>query len=272
MAVTDLTDSLPYWARGAGPTGGPAAAPQGGSDAAPPAGVSMQDWLTYLQQMMGISSANAGTQDINAALNKGGSPVPSALANGGPPVPPSFAQTPPPPPAASQLRPPGITQPTGVSASGSPLQPGSLSPAALAQFGAGAPTWPSGGGSANPTAAPPPGQQAPGGFPGPMAGGGAGGQGATSNPRFVGVDRPNADPTARRGSPQMTALNLAGLFGRGQPAVNPNAPAAAAQPVSAQRPVPGPLANAPMPPVMPPDIRNKRVANAVAQPNWWQNL
>ena len=70
----------------------------------------------------------------------------------------------------------------------------------------------------------------------------------------------------------MTALNLAGLFGRGQPAANPNAPAPNAQNASAQRTIPGPLANAPMPPVMPGDIRNKRVANAVSQPNWWQNL
>ena len=69
-------------------------------------------------------------------------------------------------------------------------------------------------------------------------GGGSGsGSGGASN-RFVGIDRPNADPT-RRSGPQGTALNLAGLFGGGQPAVNPNVPAAAAQPVSAVR---GPLA------------------------------
>jgi hypothetical protein len=42
---------------------------------------------------------------------------------------------------------------------------------------------------------------------------------------------------ARGGGPQGTALNLAGLFGRG--GVNPNAPAANAQAVSALR---GPLA------------------------------
>ena len=61
-----------------------------------------------------------------------------------------------------------------------------------------------------------------------------------NNNRFVQVDRPNASAAGgfgRGGPPQMTALNLAGLFGgRGQPAaaVNPaNVPAANAQPVSA---------------------------------------
>jgi hypothetical protein len=58
------------------------------------------------------------------------------------------------------------------------------------------------------------------------------------NPRFVPIDRPNMDAAggARRGGgpAQMTALNLAGLFGGGQP--NPaNVPSAAAQPVSATR-------------------------------------
>ena len=60
-----------------------------------------------------------------------------------------------------------------------------------------------------------------------------------ANNRFIGIDRPNADPT-RRGGPQGTALNLAGLFGGGQPAVNPNVPAAAAAPMAGR--VPGPLA------------------------------
>ena len=82
MPVTDLTDSLPWWATqgtgpggvmpgggvlnypaasgggpnmgypaqgGPGPTGGPAAAPQGAGN----------DWLSYLQQMFGISPAQA---------------------------------------------------------------------------------------------------------------------------------------------------------------------------------------------------------------------
>jgi hypothetical protein len=85
---------------------------------------------------------------------------------------------------------------------------------------------------------------APAAVRGPLATGGAGGMGATSNPRFVQVDRPNMSAgggaMGRGGPPQMTALNLAGLFGGGQPAVNPNAPAANAQPVSGR--VAGPLA------------------------------
>jgi hypothetical protein len=92
------------------------------------------------------------------------------------------------------------------------------------------------------------------------------------NDRFVQLDQgQNTDPTARNRGPQMTALNLAGLFNRGQqPAVDPNVPAAAAQPVSAA--AGSPFANAPMPPVMPPDILNQRVRNAIRSPNWWQNL
>ena len=63
------------------------------------------------------------------------------------------------------------------------------------------------------------------------------------NDRFVPIDRPNAPAEGggqqgRGGSPQMSALNLAGLFNRGQqPAVNPNVPAAAAQPVAAAAPI-----------------------------------
>jgi hypothetical protein len=61
------------------------------------------------------------------------------------------------------------------------------------------------------------------------------------NDRFVPIDRPNAPAEgggqARGGPPKMSALNLAGLFNRGQqPGVNPNAPAANAQPVSAATP------------------------------------
>lgn len=58
------------------------------------------------------------------------------------------------------------------------------------------------------------------------------------NPRFVQIDRPNAPAGfAGRGGggpPQMTALNLAGLFGRnqGQAATPANLPTPAAQPVS----------------------------------------
>ena len=71
-----------------------------------------------------------------------------------------------------------------------------------------------------------------------------------------------------RGGPQGTALNLAGLFGGGQPAVNPNAPAANAQPVSAAAPapVPGPLAPGNQ------QMNPSQLANAVSKPNWWQGL
>ena len=56
--------------------------------------------------------------------------------------------------------------------------------------------------------------------------------------RFIGIAAPNASAqNSMRAGPQGTALNLAGLFGgRGQPAVNPNVPAANAQPVSAAGP------------------------------------
>lgn len=90
-----------------------------------------------------------------------------------------------------------------------------------------------------------PGQGAPQGSPAstprpPNSAGGA--SGGTANSRFVQVDRPNMPAAGgpRGGPPQMTALNLAGLFGGGQnraPAANPaNLPAPNAQPVS------GPLA------------------------------
>jgi hypothetical protein len=76
----------------------------------------------------------------------------------------------------------------------------------------------------------------------PATTGGAGSQASSPYDRFVQVDRPNAPAGGGQwagGGPQkMTALNLAGLFNRGQPgqAVNPNAPSAAAQPVSAVTP------------------------------------
>ena len=245
MAVTDLTDSLPYWARqGAGApgaTGGPEGTPQGGPGS--PA------WLQYLSQYFGISPTQAATLAQNggpspddiAALKAGGSAVPSALSGGGPPVPAMTALTQPPagPPVGAgmldqsgvQRGPMGVlrTQP-GASApvgAGLPDQSGvTRNPAGVLSPGA-----PTGTGPAAPVAAPAP-------VAGPLAGGGAAGTGATSNPRFIGIDAPNAtaqNSMLSRGVPQGTALNLAGLFGGGQ-GVNPNVPAANAQPVS------GPLA------------------------------
>ena len=226
-------------------------------------------WLQYLSQMFGISPAQAAELSQNgfpasaiSALNSGGTaPVNNSInANVVPPASPG------PPVGAGLLDQSGVQRgPMGVLRT----QPGASAPvgaglpdqSGVARSPAGVLT--PGAPAAQPVAAPAP-------VPGPLAAGGAAGSAATSNPRFVGIDRPNADPTARRGSPQGTALNLAGLFGGG--GQNPNVPAANAQPVSAQRPVPGPLANAPLPPVMPGDIRNQRVKNAIANPNWWQNL
>ena len=230
MAVTDLTDSLPYWARngsglaqGPGPTGGPAAAPQG-AGGQPGAGDSAS-WLQYLSQMFGISPAQAAELSQNglppgavSALNAGGTPPVNNQINASV-VPPQ--QPPGPPVGAGMLDQSGIQRgPMGVLRT----QPGASAP-----VGAGLPDQsgvarsPAGvltpaGAAAAPAAAP---------VPGPLASGGAAGTPATSNPRFIGIDRPNADPTARRGSPQGTALNLAGLFGRGQPAAAPAAAPAA---------------------------------------------
>jgi hypothetical protein len=79
------------------------------------------------------------------------------------------------------------------------------------------------------------------------------------NPRFGTVQYQTPNSSASR-APIYTALNLFG--GGGQPAANPNVPAANAQPASAS--VPGPLANAPMPPTMPDDIRRQRAIQLAA--------
>jgi hypothetical protein len=267
-----------------------------------PGGPDGQAWLQYLSQMYGISPEQAAMMMQNGAPNPANMASPNAqnvnmvdltsAANGpagfnpppghgdgpAPPPPPVVGNPPAPPPrpiiASSVGQPQPAPQPYGgpmAAADAAGRTTGGLyshmpAVAGSAAVGSAAPT---GTGPAPPVAAP------AARVPGPLAGGGAAGTAATSNPRFVGIDAPNFNPqNSMRGGPQATALNLAGLFGGGQgaPAVNPNAPAAAAQPVSAQRPVPGPLANAPTPPVMPPDIRNKRVANAIKDPNWWQNL
>jgi hypothetical protein len=118
-----------------------------------------------------------------------------------------------------------------------------------------------------------------------------------ANNRFVQLDQgQNIDPTGRRGSPQMTALNLAGLFGGGQPAT----PAAAAPRVAGPLAQSGPPKTAGQPPTtladaaygvpdargapypyprmgpnQPPGARTmnpSQLASAVKQPNWWQHL
>ena len=241
MPVTDLTDSLPWWTRGGapapqgpGPTGGPAATPQGADPSQPPPGVDPAQWLQYLTQIFGVGSAQAGTQDINAALNKGGSPVPSALGSGGPPVPPSVASlqpTPPQPTGGPEAAADAATAPRGGAYSHMPF-PGQRDPQGFYAPTPGAPMPPQASAAVGAPAAPAP------PVAGPLAAGGAGGQGSTSNPRFVQVDRPNASAAGgfgRGGGPQMTALNLAGLFGGGQP--NP-----ADMPTRNATPVSGPLA------------------------------
>ena len=301
MAVTDLTDSLPWWARqgGPGPTGGPGAAPQGsgGVGGQPPPGMNQQAWLQYLMQMFSPGAAQAGEAPPSAS-NGGPSPddiaaLKAAQANPTAPIPNNDIVPPVGPPPAPALRPAGISQPAGVSASGLPLQPGSLAPGALAQFGRGAGgpigsggnvPWPSGGGSMSPTAPPPAGQTAPGSVAGPLASGGATASGASANPRFIGIDQPNASPqNSLRAGPQATALNLAGLFGGGQGGAV--APARAAGPL-AKRAAPssddwdidadgnvvpryGPpgqsrLASAPTPPIMPDDIKRQRAMQLAA--------
>src|SRR6478672_10618040 len=102
MAVTDMTDSLPWWARQGAPQGGPGATPMGAN------GVG---WLQYLSQMFGPEAA--------AQLSQGGNPAnmpsPDASETGltiidntadhgtgnNPPVPP-FAVPPAPPVVATQ--------------------------------------------------------------------------------------------------------------------------------------------------------------------------
>ena len=264
MAVTDLTDSLPYWARqgsGApGPTGGPEGTPQGGPGS--------QDWLTYLSQYYGISPQQAAM--MMQSGNPADIPSPNAQPMGfeghvgagssnGFPVPPGPAIAASvtraggaPPVGAGMLDQSGVARmggpngvlntqpPTGASApvgAGLPDQSGvTRNPAGV--LTPGAPATPTGTGPAAPVAAPAP-------VAGPLAGGGAAGTAATSNPRFSLIDAPNAtaqNSMLSRGVPQGTALNLAGLFG-GQ-GVNPNVPAANAQPVSGVL-APGGMSNAP---------------------------
>ena len=117
------------------------------------------------------------------------------------------------------------------------------------------------------------------------------------NNRFVQVDRPNASAAGgfgRGGPPQMTALNLAGMFGGGQqPAALNNVgkrltgpgdvPAAMTQPVSATAPnaYPGDAGwnvdarGNPIPDTSsadPTQMSPAALAGAVSKPNWWQQF
>ena len=264
MAVTDLTDSLPYWARqgvgyggGPGPTGGPGSAPMGAGNSA--------SWLQYLQQMFNpISSANAAENNPVAALaslsdgNDGNNPYQAAArANvAQPPAGPSIL-----PQARGVAVPPNII---GSQPSIHDVSPPSILPQAR---GLAVPPGPMAAGSTTMPAGAAPGAANPLAVAGP---GGATGAGATSNPRFIGIAAPNMSPqNSMRGGPQGTALNLAGLFGGGGApgaprGVNPaNLPAPAAQTVSGPL-AQGGIANAPLPPTMPDDLRRQRAIQLAA--------
>jgi hypothetical protein len=301
MAVTDLTDSLPYWARqgvgypgGPGPTGGPGSAPMGAGNSA--------SWLQYLQQMFNpISSANAAENNPTAALaslsggndNGFNNPYQAAAganpAQGGP-----YVGSGAPPMAAAVASDPAtrnmpFPQNPGPAAQNMPF-PGQIDPrgyfAPSANPNAPAP-------NAMPVSAQAP-APAPAPTPGPLATGGATAVGASANPRFIGIDRPNANPGigggmlgGARGGPQGTALNLAGLFNGGGPSSRVMSPANTAAPVRGPMargapsgddwdidangnvvPNYGPLGNAPGNQQMSPD----QLASAVKKPNWWQSL
>ena len=255
MPLTDLTDSLPWWTRNGagapGATGGPGAAPMGAGGQ--PGGPGGQAWLQYLSQMYGI------TPDQAAAMMQGGASPDGNPHGDGPPGPvspdprlgSSVGMNAQPPPMATNVQqppPPSAGPPVGAGMlDQSGVQRGPMGvlrtqPGASAPVGAGLPDQSgvtrNAAGVLTPGVAP----AATAPVPGPLASGGASGSAATSNPRFVTLDQgQNTDPTARNRGPQMTALNLAGLFG-GRGANPANVPAANAQPVSAVR---GPMAKYP---------------------------
>ena len=238
MAVTDLTgmSDLPWWARQGGPMGTPSAAPQGaggGGGPQPPAGVDPQAWLQYLQNMFVSPSASQANphgdgppdQPLQLASAVQNQPRPPMRAPPQPPYNPlaggsaNTGQAPPGPPGPPTGAPPQPLYNPLAGGSANTGQPpvAAAPPTSMPWRGPIAGDSPAniaaaGGGTPAPAAAP----------PGPMA----------ANPRFVTIDQPNIGPGGSRdgrGAPQMGAINLAGLFGRGQP---PAAPA----------PVPGPLA------------------------------
>lgn len=242
MAFTDVNGALPWWVTGAQPPSG-APTPPG----ARPTG--MTSWYDYLASMFNpIGSAQAAEPSVNDILNKGGTPpVNNSLTD------PSVVVQPPGPSSGPQ---PGLSAPNYTSpmlaagaGPGAGLNAGTPLPAAAAP----SPANPTAGTGVSTVTAP----------KGPLAGssGGAGAVGSTSNPRFVPIDRPNmpagGSGMARGGPPQMTALNLAGLFGGGRAANPADLPTPNAQPVS------GPLARGGMsaaPLSMGPLTRNRMAA------------
>ena len=188
MAVTDMTDSLPYWARQGGPgaTGGPGGAPMGGDPSQPPPGVDPVQWLHYLMAMGGVPQPDANPHGDGPPGPVSAQPIMAAQTQ--PPAPPG--------PPAAPLGPPvgaGMLDQSGIQRG--PMGVLRTQPGASAPVGAGLPDQ-SGvarvGGvlqpGVNPNAPAPSAQP----VAGPLASGGAGGQGATSNPRFSLIDAPNA--------------------------------------------------------------------------------
>ena len=207
MAVTDMTESLPWWARGAGPTGQGPAPPRGGNSAA---------WLQYLASMFSPSSANAAEAPVSAA-NGGPSPddiaaLKAAQAAGPQTQPPDVpaaaphaaAHTHPPPPDPAP--PPKPIPPDPRPAATHMPFPGQIDPRGYFAPSVANPNAPA------PAAQPVSASRAAGPVAGPLA-----------SSRFIGIDRPNADPLAGGrgggGGPQGTALDLSGLF-HGKPTVS----------------------------------------------------
>ena len=268
-------------------------------------------WLQSILQNQGAGQPNSvagmprygtGPGDLGMGDPRGlTANTPGAPSMGYPALGALGAQPQPPPP--SQLQdsltvnphgdgPPDVMSPAAMAAAAAQPQP---QPAPNGQGGIGAypdstnyphnmtpPTfnWPA---SSTPTGMPAPPAPAIDATPkpaGPLASSGGGGAtmkrtpGAPNlgyyqqNPRFGTVQYQTPNSSASR-APIYTTLNLGG--GQ-QPGANPaNVPAANAQPVSSASPPASP-SNSPLPPIMPGDIRNQRVANAVRNPNWWQNL
>jgi hypothetical protein len=210
MPYADVNSPLPWWAQQNGQ-------PQSGQ--ATPPGYGGTSWLNYLASMFAPGAAQAGGVDANGRPQSATDALRVALANpnaagAGPadvPVPPSVNSAPIPPapqPAPAQPQPDPVGDYVATVGNHPSWPTTSMGSAPRPQMG---PPIPPGGLPAN--------QPSVNAQPvnGPMGPGGAGAMGATSNPRFVQLDQgQNADPTSRnRGGPQMTALNLGGLFGGG---------------------------------------------------------
>jgi len=306
--TVDPSTGLPAWlaqqlaAQGRGMASRPPG--QAGAGAA-----GAMSWLDYINDMfapggVGASGANLPAPNAQPMAFQGPAggdfnvpPGPGNVntVNPGGPLRPDPSQTPPNPRPIAPVAPGSplsTTFPTGLPPMPTPGPAGGPSaPPSGSGYGALGPA----GWGAKPLQGPPAPPQnvplgAPAGTPTVNPATTAGANPQQPQGRFAQVDRPNAPAGGGAwtggGPRQMTALNLAGLFGGG---VNPNAPAPNAQPVSSSRP-PGPLAQgsnvtrAPwsygpfqkggMGPRMPlaPGYQSQtpdQVAGAVRQPNWW---